>query len=255
MDKFYVYAYLDLDGTPFYIGKGCDKRRDNHIRLCRHPETRNDCPDFYAKLREMLDSGTRPERITVLESLPLIDARQWEKALIDEIGRIDLGTGPLTNLTDGSKPGPKTRQRMSKATAKWHASLTPEEKQNWLDAVSAGFEGMTPEEKQHWNESQSKVKKATWEALTPKEKQREAEVRRATYAAISPEEKKQTSEALSKAQLARHARATTEEKKRRATAISKGHANRTPEEKKTESENRSKAAKAAWVKIKTGLTS
>ncbi len=255
MDKFYVYAYLDPNDTPFYIGKVCGKRHDNHARLCRYKETRNDCPDFYAKLRGMIDSGTEPIVIRVLENLPLAAARTWEKCLIVEIGRLDLGTGPLTNLTDGrDNPGPKTRQRKSKATAKWHASLTPEEKQQWIEAMSTGQAAMTPEEKQHWKETQSIVKKAAWDTLTQKEKQSKAEARKVTYAAIPEEEKKQTSKVLSKAQLERHAKSTTEEKKQRAVAISKGHAARTPEEKKAEKENRSKAAKAAWVKRKANST-
>src|SRR5271157_1133858 len=115
MDKFYVYAYLEPDGTPFYIGKGCGPRRNRHAWLCRQEETKNACRDFYAKLRAMIDAGVSTRPIIVLENLPLTAARIWEKAFIDDIGRIDLGTGPLTNLKSGTKLGPKSIERIRRA--------------------------------------------------------------------------------------------------------------------------------------------
>src|SRR5208337_538506 len=117
MDKFYVYAYLDLDGTPFYIGNGDGKRDIGHFSRCRNEKTKNICRRFYAKLREMLDAGIEPPVIHVLENLTLPAARLWEKCLIDDIGRLDLVTGPLTNLKSGDIPGPETRRLMSVASA------------------------------------------------------------------------------------------------------------------------------------------
>ncbi len=258
MDKFYVYAYLDPDGIPFYIGKGCDKRRDNHARLCRHKETENECRRFYAKLREMIASGTRYEVIDVLESLPLTAARLWEKCLIDEIGRLDLGTGPLTNLKSGETPGPETRRLMGKATAAQWAALDPEERQRRLDALTQGFERLTPEERQRNSKTGRQVQLEQWAALDPEERQRRSRVNgeaiSAGHAAMTPEEKKHDSEAKSKATTARWAKSTTEEKNKHTSAgrkaIKVNRAKMTPEEKKAESEKKSQAAKAWRAKKK-----
>ncbi len=282
MDTFYVYAYLDLDGTPFYIGKGCGPRRDKHFWLCRQEATKNDCRDFYAKLRETLDAGTRPKRIIVLENLPLTAARTWEKAFIDDIGRLDLGTGPLTNLKSGTRLSQKTIERIAKAKqardklatpeekqergrtiSKGQAKMTPEEKQKWKENIAAGIAKMTPEEKLQQAEAQSKSQISQWAALAPEEKknrsktmsnaQNRTEVKRrkskataAHFAALTPEEKKQNSKAM----RAGHANMTPEERKHKVKTAAETAAAKTPEEKQREYENRSRGQKARQAKLK-----
>ncbi len=101
MDDYYTYAYLREDKTPYYIGKGRKRRAFTlHKRMPRPPK----------------------ERILFLkENLTEEQAFKHEVYMIAVLGRKDLGTGILRNLTDGGeggsgwKPSSKTRSNISKA--------------------------------------------------------------------------------------------------------------------------------------------
>ena len=84
MQKYYTYAYLREDRTPYYIGKG-QKNRAFHKgsrRLTPPPK----------------------ERILFLkQNLTEEEAFRHEIYMISVFGRIDLGTGILRNLTDGGE--------------------------------------------------------------------------------------------------------------------------------------------------------
>ena len=81
--KFYVYAYLREDQTPYYIGKGKGKRawEKNHgVNL----------PD--------------ESRIVMIKTnLSQQEAFDLEVNLIEQYGRKDLGTGILRNRTNGGE--------------------------------------------------------------------------------------------------------------------------------------------------------
>jgi|694.fasta_scaffold00227_53 hypothetical protein len=80
--RFYVYAFLREDGTPYYIGKGQGNRA-----WCKR------------RFRPVESS-----RISILfENLSESEAFDEEIRLIQFYGRKDLGTGILRNKTDGGE--------------------------------------------------------------------------------------------------------------------------------------------------------
>ncbi len=88
----YVYIWKDTHSTPFYVGFTKNKRRSNPLNnggrnwLCRQ------------KLEEV-----GAERV-IIELIPVASTEEGvalECNLIATFGRVQTGTGPLTNLTSG----------------------------------------------------------------------------------------------------------------------------------------------------------
>ena len=100
-NRFYTYAYLREDRTPYYIGKG-EKNR------------------IYKKKKNEIQPPKDKSRIIFLkQNLLEEDAFGHEKYMISVFGRKDLGTGILHNRTDGGE-GPsgfkhsiEVRERLS----------------------------------------------------------------------------------------------------------------------------------------------
>lgn len=135
---YYVYVYLDprkpgeyiyfddklkleakFDYEPFYVGKGCGKRKHTHLS-----ENENNTANRYKfnKIQKIIrETGNDP--IVLLNEFDLYeqDAFKLEIKLIALIGRNDLKKGPLTNLTDGgegpSNPSAERRRKMSLNTS------------------------------------------------------------------------------------------------------------------------------------------
>ena len=120
---YYVYMYFDpTTDIPFYVGKGCGNRYKIHLtetdqRKCKNLHKVN-------KIKKLISNNTPPKIIFCDTNMSNEQANELEIFLIKEIGRADLGLGPLTNLTDGGegtvgakrKPtSQETREKMSKA--------------------------------------------------------------------------------------------------------------------------------------------
>jgi len=84
--EYYTYAYLREDGTPYYIGKGIGKRifDKTNRSSCSVPKDKKRIIYLKKKLTEE-------------------EAFKHEIYMIAILGRKDLGTGILRNLTDGGE--------------------------------------------------------------------------------------------------------------------------------------------------------
>lgn len=106
----YVYIWKTPDGVPFYVGLTRTKRRTNPMNsggrnwLCRQ------------KLAEI---GAGTVIVEIRPVLSIEDGALLEKRLIAEIGRIQTGSGPLTNLREGGEgthsPTPAHREKLRQA--------------------------------------------------------------------------------------------------------------------------------------------
>lgn len=116
---FYVYVLHRPDGTPFYIGKGVGLRALQHVSEARNRTTR-----LTHKLNTIRAIESRGGIVSYSVSGLFDDeaeAHQHEVLLIRQLGRYDLGLGPLTNQTDGgeggSNPSQESRSRRASTLA------------------------------------------------------------------------------------------------------------------------------------------
>ena len=110
--KFYTYAYLREDKTPYYIGKGTGKRvYSNTGKPCNPPKDKS--------------------RIIFLKTNLLEEeAFKHEKYMISVFGRKNIGTGILQNRTDGGVGGNGTiwtdEMKMNKSVDYKNKNIKPQ---------------------------------------------------------------------------------------------------------------------------------
>jgi hypothetical protein len=97
--SYYVYVLFDWMGIPRYVGLGKSKYRERHHWI-NSDSSNPGKNEFIERTWKML--GEIPH-VRVREGLTKIEAEETEIALIKTIGRQDIGTGLLVNLTAGGK--------------------------------------------------------------------------------------------------------------------------------------------------------
>jgi hypothetical protein len=179
MSYFYTYAYLRKgDRTPYYIGKGQGKRAYDSKHNVKVPDDK--------------------DRIIFLkQNLTEEEAFNHEKYMIAVLGRKDLGTGILRNMSDGgeghSNPSPEARRKNAESSRlQWQmgiglGGLTYEERKKnqalaiqsrlageWLKdnpEYNGGSLGRTPE--QHSADSAKAIESGCvkyWKSMTEEER-------------------------------------------------------------------------------------
>ena len=99
MPIYYVYLYRHPDTLiPFYVGYGKNDRDVSHIKEAKNT---NKNSHKLNTIRKILREEKEPIINIIDSNLSKEQACELEIFLISEIGRADLGQGPLTNLTIG----------------------------------------------------------------------------------------------------------------------------------------------------------
>ena len=168
---FYVYVLFDWLGVPRYVGKGKDDRWTDHERST---DPINWLKNEFIEQTWIMLGGV--PKIKVRENISNEEALNTETTLIKSIGRLDLGTGPLTNMSDGGEGVGLwgTAEQRSKVAVIRFQNLTIDQQKRWIEA---GAKVMSPE-------ACSERSKRMWEKRSVEERRDHAKV---TRDAITPE--------------------------------------------------------------------
>jgi hypothetical protein len=111
---FYVYVYLDprkigpffyqeleFEYEPFYVGKGRNWRYKYHLLTVKRGKYSN-LPKNQ-KIKKIIEDGFEPIIIKYSQNLEEKQSFMIEQELILKIGRKDLNSGPLNNLSNGGE--------------------------------------------------------------------------------------------------------------------------------------------------------
>jgi hypothetical protein len=132
-NDYYTYAYLREDKTPYYIGKGRGKR-------------------IYSKNRAIKPPKDKSRILFLKKNLTEAEAFKHEVYMIFVLGRKNLGTGILRNLTNGGEgtSGHIKSEKCKKKIGEAHIGKTHTEE--WKKAISEKLSGRT-----HTEEAKKKM--------------------------------------------------------------------------------------------------
>lgn len=158
---YYTYVYLDprkpgsysygsytFDYEPYYVGKGKGSRIN---ALCDESVNLTINSLKYNITRKILSAGLEPVRLKVSEGLTEDEAFSLEIELIALIGRHDLKTGPLSNMTRGGDGASGMSDEFLKSRA---AAIIESRKlsHSWSSASAETREIMSNSQKARWDE-------------------------------------------------------------------------------------------------------
>jgi hypothetical protein len=176
--NYHLYIYFRPNGVPCYVGIGRNKRWLDHLK--------KGSGNRHLKAIIALAGGTTPH-VKIRDGMTKAQAIEAEIALIAAIGRKDLGTGPLVNLTDGGDGpsgfivGEDVRRIIGqKSKEKWNDPAT---RARIIEAQNKGR--ATPE----YRKKRSEISKAN--ASNSDVRARSAETKRKTL--LNPEIRKKIS--------------------------------------------------------------
>jgi hypothetical protein len=128
----YVYALVGTENVPIYIGKGVRHRARYHRKCALNP---NHTSAFFSKILSLEKAGT-PIKYTFECFDTHHQALHRERDVIQKLGRRDLETGPLYNLTDGGEGTLKLAQISRDQRTETLSGLDgPKEDQNFANAL------------------------------------------------------------------------------------------------------------------------
>lgn len=128
-NTYYIYQYLREDGTPYYIGKGKNRRAWVKQRVIPLPTDQN--------LIEIIK-----------DSLTESEAFELEAELISKYGRKDNGTGILRNLINGGEGVKKPHKKVA-----WNKGIKQSAEYNAKISKSLKKYKRTEEHQQNLNQS------------------------------------------------------------------------------------------------------
>lgn len=130
--QFYVYILRHPDGTPFYVGKG----RQDRGRIARHEAEARTAKRSrkVSIIRGIWNAGGAVLYEVVAFFADEMASLSEEMRLIAMIGRRDLGTGPLANMTDGGE-GPSGYAHTKAARSKMQIAYTAERRARNSEAM------------------------------------------------------------------------------------------------------------------------
>jgi hypothetical protein len=131
---FYVYFYLRKDGSPYYVGKGKNRRAFNQHNGFNPP-------------------ADKRRIVFPQKDLDEFDAFYWERFWISFYGRKDIGTGTLHNRTNGGQ-GTSGIIRVTSEETKAKQSISAKNRSATSNAnISKGKKGSKP-----WNKGRKETR-------------------------------------------------------------------------------------------------